>query len=191
VNTDEIVGFKIISTDDLDDIGINEVIRRIRERIGDSPVYLSLDIDVIDPGLAPATGTPEAGGWTTREVKRIIRGLAGLNFVYVLYFGYPSPTHRHSALSSAARTLSKSHLHTTMQTSRALRPPTSCTTFSPSSSPLNPRSHETSVNPSHVPLTMSSESRAESEVVASLDDKVVLGIVRELFVPRSTAVRTQ
>ncbi|KAF8265767.1 hypothetical protein EI94DRAFT_1685241 [Lactarius quietus] len=81
VNTDEIVGFKIISTDDLDDIGINEVIRRIRERIGDSPVYLSLDIDVIDPGLAPATGTPEAGGWTTREVKRIIRGLAGLNFV--------------------------------------------------------------------------------------------------------------
>ncbi|KAH9031856.1 Arginase/deacetylase [Lactarius hengduanensis] len=78
---EETVGFKIISTDDIDDIGINEVIRRIRERIGDSPVYLSLDIDVIDPGLAPATGTPEAGGWTTREVKRIIRGLAGLNFV--------------------------------------------------------------------------------------------------------------
>ncbi|OBZ68611.1 putative agmatinase 1 [Grifola frondosa] len=52
-----------------------------RARVGDSPVYLSLDIDVIDPGLAPATGTPEAGGWTTREVKRIIRGLAGLNFV--------------------------------------------------------------------------------------------------------------
>jgi len=44
-------------------------------------VYLSLDIDVIDPGIAPATGTPEAGGWTTRELKRIIRGLAGLNFV--------------------------------------------------------------------------------------------------------------
>ena len=37
---DEVVGFKIISTDDIDDIGINEVIRRIRERIGDSPVYL-------------------------------------------------------------------------------------------------------------------------------------------------------
>jgi len=34
-----------------------------------------------DPGLAPATGTPEVGGWTTREVKRIIRGLAGLNFI--------------------------------------------------------------------------------------------------------------
>ncbi|KAA1467790.1 Arginase/deacetylase [Dentipellis sp. KUC8613] len=81
ITNDEQVGFKVVSTDDLDDIGIAEVIRRIRKRIGDSPVYLSLDIDVIDPGLAPATGTPEAGGWTTREVKRIIRGLAGLNFV--------------------------------------------------------------------------------------------------------------
>jgi len=78
---DEDVGFNVISTDDIDDIGIKEVIRRIRARIADNPVYLSLDIDVIDPGLAPATGTPEAGGLTTREVKRIIRGLAGLNFV--------------------------------------------------------------------------------------------------------------
>ncbi|KAH9965129.1 arginase family-domain-containing protein [Lactifluus volemus] len=78
---EEIVGFEFISTDDIDEVGINEVIRRIRARVGDSPVYLSLDIDVIDPGLAPATGTPEPGGWTTREVKRIIRGLAGLNFI--------------------------------------------------------------------------------------------------------------
>ncbi|KAJ3489614.1 hypothetical protein NLI96_g2012 [Meripilus lineatus] len=81
LENDEAVGFQLISTDDIDDIGVTEIIRRIRARIGNSPVYLSLDIDVIDPGLAPATGTPEAGGWTTREVKRIIRGLAGLNFV--------------------------------------------------------------------------------------------------------------
>ncbi|KAF8226313.1 Arginase/deacetylase [Tricholoma matsutake] len=78
---DRSVGFQLISTDDIDDFGIPEIIRRIRQRVGDTPVYLSLDIDVIDPGLAPATGTPEAGGWTTRELKRIIRGLAGLNFV--------------------------------------------------------------------------------------------------------------
>lgn len=81
LENDEAVGFQLVSTDDIDDLGVAEVIRRIRTRVGDSPVYLSLDIDVIDPGLAPATGTPEAGGWTTREVKRIIRGLAGLNFV--------------------------------------------------------------------------------------------------------------
>lgn len=81
VENDQAVGFQIISTDDIDDLGIPEIVRRIRQRTGDSPVYLSLDIDVVDPGLAPATGTPEAGGWTTRELKRIIRGLVGLNFV--------------------------------------------------------------------------------------------------------------
>ncbi|KZP03877.1 Arginase/deacetylase [Athelia psychrophila] len=81
VEHDQSVGFELITTDDIDDLGIPEIIRRVRARIGDSPVYLSFDIDVIDPGLAPAAGTPEAGGFTTREVKRIIRGLAGLNFV--------------------------------------------------------------------------------------------------------------
>ncbi|RDX51001.1 Arginase/deacetylase [Lentinus brumalis] len=82
IENDQEVGFQLISTDDIDDYGVAEIIKRIRARVGNSPVYLSLDIDVIaDPGLAPATGTPEAGGWTTREVKRIIRGLAGLNFV--------------------------------------------------------------------------------------------------------------
>ncbi|KAG6868493.1 hypothetical protein C0993_002031 [Termitomyces sp. T159_Od127] len=83
LENDKEVGFQLISSDDIDDLGIQEVIRRIRSRVGSSPVYLSLDIDVIDPGLAPATGTPEAGGWTTREMKRILRGLAGLNFIGV------------------------------------------------------------------------------------------------------------
>ncbi|KZV60402.1 Arginase/deacetylase [Peniophora sp. CONT] len=81
IQNDESVGFKVVSSDDIDDLGIAEVIRRIRSHIGTNPVYVTLDIDTIDPGLAPATGTPEAGGWTTREVKRIIRGLAGMNIV--------------------------------------------------------------------------------------------------------------
>ncbi|KAF4604544.1 hypothetical protein EYR40_003318 [Pleurotus pulmonarius] len=82
VEHDDSVGFWIVTTDDIDDYGINRIIKAIRKRIGSSPVYLSLVIDVhIDPGLAPATGTPEVGGWTTREVKRILRGLSGLNFV--------------------------------------------------------------------------------------------------------------
>ena len=46
-----------------------------------APVYLSVDIDVIDPGMAPGTGTPEVGGWQTRELIRIIRGLESLNLV--------------------------------------------------------------------------------------------------------------
>ncbi|KAI0316444.1 arginase family-domain-containing protein [Amylostereum chailletii] len=81
LDNDETTGFKVISAEDIDDIGLPEVVRRIRNRVGDTPVYFSLDIDVVDPGMAPATGTPEVGGWTVREVKRIIRGLSGLNFV--------------------------------------------------------------------------------------------------------------
>ncbi|KAJ7584949.1 Ureohydrolase [Mycena floridula] len=82
INQDEFVQFQIITTEDLDDYGIKNVIKKIRQRVGTGgPVYLTLDIDVVDPGLAPATGTPEVGGWTVREVKRILRGLAGLNFV--------------------------------------------------------------------------------------------------------------
>jgi len=69
------------TTDDIDDLGADGIIKKIRSRVGDGPVYLSLDIDVIDPSMAPATGTPEPGGWTTRELNRILRGLAGLNLV--------------------------------------------------------------------------------------------------------------
>ncbi|KAJ7597420.1 arginase family-domain-containing protein [Mycena floridula] len=81
LHDDIAAGFQLISTNDIDELGASEIISRIRSRVGDTPVYLSLDIDVIDPGSAPATGTPEPGGWSVRELKRIIRGLAGLNFV--------------------------------------------------------------------------------------------------------------
>ncbi|KAJ3572212.1 hypothetical protein NP233_g3237 [Leucocoprinus birnbaumii] len=100
LENDAEVGFQIISTDDIDEFGVPAIIKSIRERIGDSPVYLSLDIDVVDPGLAPATGTPEAGGWTTREVKRILRGLAGLNFVGADIVEV-SPAFDHGKLASA------------------------------------------------------------------------------------------
>ncbi|KAK4056928.1 hypothetical protein OIO90_002178 [Microbotryomycetes sp. JL221] len=78
---DEQVGFKLLTTDDLDDMGVNGIVKAIKDRVGSTPTYLSFDIDTIDPSMAPATGTPEPGGWTTREVKKILRGLNGLNFV--------------------------------------------------------------------------------------------------------------
>lgn len=81
IEHDEEVGFDLIMADDIDDLGIDEIVKHIRQRIGNSPVYLSFDIDTIDPSQAPATGTPEPAGWTSRETKRILRGLAGLNFV--------------------------------------------------------------------------------------------------------------
>ncbi|KAG1828397.1 arginase family-domain-containing protein [Suillus variegatus] len=81
IEHDEEIGFELIMADEIDDLGTDEIVRHIRQRIGNSPVYLSFDIDTIDPGQAPATGTPEPAGWTSRETKRILRGLAGLNFV--------------------------------------------------------------------------------------------------------------
>lgn len=75
-------GWVRIATDDIDDIGVKGVVKTIMDRVGlDAPVYLSIDIDVIDPGLAPGTGTPEPGGWTTRELIRILRGIEGMNVV--------------------------------------------------------------------------------------------------------------
>lgn len=77
-------GFLRIHADDVDDIGVKGVVDTIIERVGlsrDEPVYLSLDIDVLDPSIAPGTGTPEPGGWTTRELIRILRGVEKLNLV--------------------------------------------------------------------------------------------------------------
>ncbi|ESZ92335.1 hypothetical protein SBOR_7284 [Sclerotinia borealis F-4128] len=76
-------GFKYVRARELDKLGIEEVVRRIVETVGDEYVYLSVDIDVLDPAFAPATGTIEPGGWTTRELLQIIGGLsrAGLKIV--------------------------------------------------------------------------------------------------------------
>lgn len=61
-------GFSYIRARELDTLGIDKVVRRIVNTVGDEYVYLSVDIDVLDPAFAPATGTIEPGGWTTREV---------------------------------------------------------------------------------------------------------------------------
>ncbi len=74
-------GFGIITSADLYYQGIAEVITKLRKRIGERPVYVSVDIDVLDPAHAPGTGTPEAGGLTSRELLEMIRGLRGLNLI--------------------------------------------------------------------------------------------------------------
>lgn len=79
--TDRQVGFHLIEAHEIDDVGVSGVVDRILKAVGDTPAYLSIDIDVLDPSIAPATGTPESGGWTTRELKRLIKGLQGLNLV--------------------------------------------------------------------------------------------------------------
>ncbi|KAF8159274.1 agmatinase [Crassisporium funariophilum] len=78
---DDNAGFKRIEAREIDVIGTDGIIKKIRETVGDRPVYLSIDIDSIDPAFAPATGTPETGGWSTRELRTILRGLDGLHIV--------------------------------------------------------------------------------------------------------------
>jgi agmatinase len=74
-------GFRTIRASDIDDLGIGGTIEAITDRAGDLPVYLSVDIDVLDPSFAPGTGTPEVGGLTSRELLRVLRGLTGLHLV--------------------------------------------------------------------------------------------------------------
>ncbi|KAG9313162.1 agmatinase [Chiua virens] len=78
---DDASGFQRIEAREIDMIGTNGIIKKIRETVVDCPVYLSIDIDSLDPAYAPATGTPETGGWSTRELRTILRGLDGLHIV--------------------------------------------------------------------------------------------------------------
>ena len=74
-------GFGIVTSSDVYYQGVVEVVDKLRQRLGDRPVYVSIDIDVLDPAHAPGTGTPEAGGMTSRELLEILRGFRGLNLI--------------------------------------------------------------------------------------------------------------
>jgi agmatinase len=73
------LGFQVLPSTEFDAIGVTGAIERIAARVGDRPVYLSVDIDVLDPAFAPGTGTPEAGGLSTRELLAVLRGLSALS----------------------------------------------------------------------------------------------------------------
>ncbi|MFL6132918.1 MAG: agmatinase [Nocardioidaceae bacterium] len=75
------LGYATVHCTDYDRLGLDDVIAAMRERLDTGPVYVSVDIDVIDPGMAPGTGTPEAGGLTSRELLATLRGLTGLEVV--------------------------------------------------------------------------------------------------------------
>ncbi len=75
------LGFQIVHATEIDALGVAGVIERMLARVGDRPVYVSIDIDVLDPAFAPGTGTPEAGGFTSRELLAIIRAFSSTNLV--------------------------------------------------------------------------------------------------------------
>jgi len=74
-------GMSVIHMEDFFAKGCEAVIARARDVVGDGPVYVSFDIDALDPAFAPGTGTPEIGGLTTREALQLLRGLKGLNVI--------------------------------------------------------------------------------------------------------------
>ncbi|NDV86705.1 agmatinase [Aurantimonas aggregata] len=74
-------GMSVIHAEDIAGLGIDAVVAKARAVVGDGPVYVSFDIDSLDPAFAPGTGTPEIGGLTTREVMAILRGLAGIAMI--------------------------------------------------------------------------------------------------------------
>jgi agmatinase/guanidinopropionase len=93
------LGAQIITIIEAFEVGIPTVINRIQEIIGKRPVYVSLDIDSVDPAFAPGTGTPEVGGFSSYQMLQLVRGLQGLNLV-----GFDlvevSPPYDHSDITS-------------------------------------------------------------------------------------------
>ena len=74
-------GMTLIHAETFAEMGVEAVIAKAREVVGEGPVYVSLDVDGIDPAYAPGTGTPEVGGLSPRETQALLRGLAGLDIV--------------------------------------------------------------------------------------------------------------
>ncbi|MET3293259.1 agmatinase [Brevibacillus fluminis] len=75
------LGYNVITTPELRQRGIADVVSEIKNKIGDTPVFLTFDIDFVDPAFAPGTGTLEAGGFSSAESLEIVRSLTDLNYI--------------------------------------------------------------------------------------------------------------
>lgn len=111
-------GFKIFRAGDFDALGTAEVVGLTRQRVGDAPVYLSLDIDVLDPAFAPGTGTPEIGGFTTRELLALLRGMPGEQLVAADVVEV-SPAYDHAEITSLAAATAAYEIMCSMARARA------------------------------------------------------------------------
>lgn len=75
------LGFKVVAMSAIREMGLQQLIEIIKDHVGQNKVFVSFDIDVVDPAYAPGTGTPEVGGFTSAEAIDLIRGLKGLDYV--------------------------------------------------------------------------------------------------------------
>jgi agmatinase len=113
LDDDARMGFGIVTSADVMRRGVDEVTDQLRERIGRRPLYISVDIDVLDPAHAPGTGTPEAGGLTSRELLEIIRGLADCTLVSADLVEV-APAYDHAEITSVAASHTAYELTTVM-----------------------------------------------------------------------------
>ena len=81
INDSVDLGFKVITANEVHKLGIEEVGRQIRERVGDKLAFFTFDIDFVDPAYAPGTGTIEVGGFTSYETLALIRETKGIQFI--------------------------------------------------------------------------------------------------------------
>ena len=95
------LGFTIVHCRDIDRIGVDGIVERLLDRVCGAKVYVSIDIDVLDPAFAPATGTPEAGGMTSRELLGVLRGMSGLPIVGADIVEV-SPAYDHAEITAVA-----------------------------------------------------------------------------------------
>ncbi|GAB13275.1 putative agmatinase [Arthrobacter globiformis NBRC 12137] len=81
MDDDRALGFATVRCEEIELTGLTGAIEKLKARVGDRPVYVSVDIDVLDPAFAPGTGTPESGGLTSRELLTMLRSMKSLNIV--------------------------------------------------------------------------------------------------------------
>ena len=78
---DDVMGFQVLDAREVHRSIPEQIAERIRARVGEHPVYLTFDIDCLDPAFAPGTGTPVCGGLSSHQALEILRGLRGINLV--------------------------------------------------------------------------------------------------------------
>ena len=118
LSDDTALGFSVVPAVEIEELGSRGVIERIRARVEQRPVYVSVDIDVLDPAFAPGTGTPESGGLLSRELLAILRSFSSLNLVGADIVEV-SPAYDHAEITGIAA----SHAAYELLSAMALTPP--------------------------------------------------------------------
>ncbi|KLV04731.1 agmatinase [Photobacterium aquae] len=105
------LGYQVVDAATANDWSAEQIIDAIKQRVGDMPVYLTFDIDCLDPAFAPGTGTPVCGGLTSDKALKIIRGLQGINLVGMDVVEV-APAYDHADITAlAAATIATDMLH--------------------------------------------------------------------------------